>query len=172
MTHDAKETRQLVRGRRDAILDAAANAMHRARARRIRRARFLSAASVAALLSGVVATISRAPGTPRNASPFAIDFAIERTAPRRIDFATIAARRPDGDTDTDTGDGAGGTRALAIDFASVVPTGAPSTRRVELLTDREAEQALAESGLCARILRVSDRPLLVDCRTGARLAIR
>lgn len=170
MTHDARDNGSFVRQRRNAILDAAANAMHRARARRIRRARFLSAASVAALLSGVVATISRAPGTPRNASPLAIDFAIERTTPRRIDFATIAARRHDGGTDT--GDGAGGTRALAIDFASVVPTGAPSTRRVELLTDGEAEQALAESGLCARILRVSDRPLLVDCRTGARLAIR
>lgn len=169
MTHDARDNGSFVRQRRDAILGAAADAMARARARRVRRARILSAACVAALLSGVVASISRTTATPRDEPTLAIDFAIERTTRRSIDFVAVRARS----TDDAAGIGAnGGTRTLAIDFATVASMPAAPARRVDLLTDAEAEAALAESGLCVRILRVEGRPLLVDCRTGAPAAIR
>ena len=169
MTHDARDNGSFVRQRRDAILGAAADAMARARARRVRRARILSAACVAALLSGVVASISRTTATPRDEPTLAIDFAIERTTRRSIDFVAVRARS----TYDAAGIGAnGGTRTLAIDFATVASMPAAPARRVDLLTDAEAEAALAESGLCVRILRVEGRPLLVDCRTGAPAAIR
>jgi len=73
------------------------------------------------------------------------------------------------------------TRALAIDFQSV--TTAPESvdfaivrettvPLLDTLTDREAEQALAEAGYCVKIFRVRDQPMLVDCSTGAPAAIR
>ncbi len=173
MTHDARDNGSFVRQRRDAILGAAADAMARARARRVRRARILSAACVAALLSGVVASISRTTATPRDEPTLAIDFAIERTTRRSIDFVAVRARSTDDAAGDAAGIGAnGGTPTLAIDFASVASMPAAPARRVDLLTDAEAEAALAESGLCVRILRVEGRPLLVDCRTGAPAAIR
>ena len=73
------------------------------------------------------------------------------------------------------------TRTLAIDFQSV--TTAPESvdfaivrettvPLLDTLTDREAEDALVESGYCVRILRVRNQPMLVDCSTGAPAAIR
>ena len=72
-------------------------------------------------------------------------------------------------------------RALAIDFQTV--TTAPASidftvvrettvPLLDTLTDREAEQALEDAGYCVRILRVEDRPMLVDCATGAPSVIR
>ena len=74
-------------------------------------------------------------------------------APRAlaIDFQTVA------------------TAPGSIDFAVVRETAVPL---LDTLTDREAEQALEEAGYCVRILRVEDRPMLVDCSTGAPSVIR
>jgi hypothetical protein len=49
---------------------------------------------------------------------------------------------------------------------------ATSTPLLDTLTDDEAEEALAESGYCVRILRVDNRPLLVDCTTGRTAIVR
>jgi hypothetical protein len=68
-----------------------------------------------------------------------------------IDFATVAAR------------------PTTIDFAIVDSSTVPV---LDTLTDREAEEALAESGYCVKILRVEERPLLVDCTTGSVAVLR
>lgn len=68
-----------------------------------------------------------------------------------IDFASVAAR------------------PTTIDFAVVDSSPVPV---LDTLTDLEAEQALAESGYCVRILRVENRPLLVDCGTGGVAILR
>jgi len=61
------------------------------------------------------------------------------------------------------------TAPASIDFAVVRGTTVPL---LDTLTDREAEQALEEAGYCVRIFRVEDRPMLVDCATGAQSVIR
>lgn len=74
----------------------------------------------------------------------------ERVRPIAIDFQSIRATTE------------------SIDFAIVRETGVPV---LDTLTDAEAEQALVESGYCVKIFRVQDRPMLVDCSTGARAVI-
>jgi len=80
-----------------------------------------------------------------------------------------------------TASGPAAPRTLAIDFQTV--TTAPASidftvvrettvPLLDTLTDREAEQALEDAGYCVRILRVEDRPMLVDCATGAPSVIR
>lgn len=61
------------------------------------------------------------------------------------------------------------TAPESVDFAIVRETTVPL---LDTLTDREAEQALAEAGYCVRILHVRNQPMLVDCTTGAPAAIR
>ena len=86
--------------------------------------------------------------------------------------STMLARTSSSDTEP---------RTLAIDFATVGPL--PTTLDfavidssavplLDTLTDAEAEEALADSGYCVRIMRVGTQVRLVDCSTGALPTVR
>ena len=156
-----------VQRRRDTILAAAGNALDAARARRVRRARIVTAAVVLAIAA--VATMFR-PGRD-DATPEPRTVAIHGAIDGAIDGATHGAI--DGAT-------RGATRGAidfaivqefptAIDFATVGSTAGPL---LDTLTDDEVELALEESGYCARLMRVRDRVRLVDCSTGMPMVIR
>jgi len=152
-----------VQRRRDTILAAAGNALDAARARRVRRARIVTAAVVLAIAA--VATrlqLGRDDATPEprtvamhgaidGAIDGAIHDAIHGATRGAIDFA-IVREFP-----------------TAIDFATVGSTAGPL---LDTLTDDEVELALEESGYCARLMRVRDRVRLVDCSTGMPMVIR
>jgi hypothetical protein len=156
-----------VQRRRDTILAAAGNALDAARARRMRRARIVTAAVVLAIAA--VTTMLR-PGRD-DATPeprtIAIDSAIHGAIDGAIDGATYGAIH--------------GATHGAIDFAIVqeFPTtidfgtvGSTAGPLLDTLTDDEVELALEESGYCARLMRVRDRVRLVDCSTGMPMVIR
>ena len=156
-----------VQRRRDTILAAAGNALDAARARRVRRARIVTAAVVLAIAA--VATMFR-PGRD-DATPeprtVAIDGAIDGVIHDAIHGATYGAIH--------------GATHGAIDFAIVreFPTtidfgtvGSTAGPLLDTLTDDEVELALEESGYCARLMRVRDRVRLVDCSTGMPMVIR
>ena len=148
-----------VQRRRDTILAAAGNALDAARARRMRRARIVTAAVVLAIAA--VATrlqLGRDDATPEprtvaihGAIDGAIHDAIHGATRGAIDFA-IVREFP-----------------TAIDFATVGSTAGPL---LDTLTDDEVGLALEESGYCARLMRVRDRVRLVDCSTGMPMVIR
>jgi len=160
-----------VQRRRDTILAAAGNALDAARARRVRRARIVTAAVVLAIAA--VATMFR-PGRddatpePRTVAIHgAIDGAIDGAIHDAIHGATYGAIH--------------GATHGAIDFAIVreFPTtidfgtvGSTAGPLLDTLTDDEVELALEESGYCARLMRVRDRVRLVDCSTGMPMVIR
>jgi hypothetical protein len=156
-----------VQRRRDTILAAAGNALDAARARRVRRARIVTAAVVLAIAA--VATMFR-PGRD-DATPeprtVAIDGAIDGVIHDAIHGATYGAIH-------------GATHGVidfaivrefptTIDFGTVGSTAGPL---LDTLTDDEVELALEESGYCARLMRVRDRVRLVDCSTGMPMVIR
>jgi hypothetical protein len=156
-----------VQRRRDTILAAAGNALDAARARRMRRARIVTAAVVLAIAA--VTTMLR-PGRD-DATPeprtIAIDGAIDGVIHDAIHGATYGAIH--------------GATHGAIDFAIVqeFPTtidfgtvGSTAGPLLDTLTDDEVELALEESGYCARLMRVRDRVRLVDCSTGMPMVIR
>ena len=156
-----------VQRRRDTILAAAGNALDAARARRVRRARIVTAAVVLAIAA--VATrlqLGRDDATPEPRT-VAIDGAIDGVIHDAIHGATYGAIH--------------GATHGAIDFAIVqeFPTtidfgtvGSTAGPLLDTLTDDEVELALEESGYCARLMRVRDRVRLVDCSTGMPMVIR
>ena len=160
-----------VQRRRDTILAAAGNALDAARARRVRRARIVTAAVVLAIAAvTTMLQLGRDDATPEPrtvAMHGAIDGAIDGAIHDAIHDAIHGATR-------------GATRGAidfaivrefptAIDFATVGSTAGPL---LDTLTDDEVELALEESGYCARLMRVRDRVRLVDCSTGMPMVIR
>ena len=160
-----------VQRRRDTILAAAGNALDAARARRVRRARIVTAAVVLAIAAVTTRLqLGRDDATPEPrtvAMHGAIDGAIDGAIHDAIHGAIHGATR-------------GATRGAidfaivqefptAIDFATVGSTVGPL---LDTLTDDEVELALEESGYCARLMRVRDRVRLVDCSTGMPMVIR
>lgn len=160
-----------VQRRRDTILAAAGNALDAARARRVRRARIVTAAVVLAIAAVTTRLqLGRDDATPEPrtvAMHGAIDGAIDGAIHDAIHGATRGATH-------------GATRGAidfaivqefptAIDFATVGSTVGPL---LDTLTDDEVELALEESGYCARLMRVRDRVRLVDCSTGMPMVIR
>ena len=164
-----------VQRRRDTILAAAGNALDAARARRVRRARIVTAAVVLAIAAvTTMLQLGRDDATPEprtvamhGAIDGAIDGAIHDAIHDAIHGAIHGATR-------------GATRGAidfaivrefptAIDFATVGSTAGPL---LDTLTDDEVELALEESGYCARLMRVRDRVRLVDCSTGMPMVIR
>lgn len=127
-----------VAARRGAILANAGIAMDRARARRTARRRAAIAAT--ALVASVAAVFLTAPATTKR-------LGAPTPAPTlAIDFRVVERS------------------AQLVDFAFVETSREPAW--LDDITDIEAETALAESGYCARILRVENRALVVDCETG------
>lgn len=160
-----------VQRRRDTILAAAGNALDAARARRVRRARIVTAAvvlAIAAVTTRLQLRRDDATPEPRTVAMHgAIDGAIDGAIHDAIHGAIHGATR-------------GATRGAidfaivqefptAIDFATVGSTVGPL---LDTLTDDEVELALEESGYCARLMRVRDRVRLVDCSTGMPMVIR
>ena len=156
-----------VQRRRDTILAAAGNALDAARARRVRRARIVTAAVVLAIAAvTTMLQLGRDDATPEPrtvAMHGAIDGAIDGAIHDAIHGATRGATR--GAIDFAI------VREFptAIDFATVGSTAGPL---LDTLTDDEVELALEESGYCARLMRVRDRVRLVDCSTGMPMVIR
>ena len=156
-----------VQRRRDTILAAAGNALDAARARRVRRARIVTAAVVLAIAAVTTRLqLGRDDATPEPrtvAMHGAIDGAIDGAIHDAIHGATRGATR--GAIDFAI------VREFptAIDFATVGSTAGPL---LDTLTDDEVELALEESGYCARLMRVRDRVRLVDCSTGMPMVIR
>jgi hypothetical protein len=156
-----------VQRRRDTILAAAGNALDAARARRMRRARTVTAAVVLAIAA--VTTMLR-PGRD-DATP----------EPRTVAIDSAIHGAIDGAIDGVIHDAIHGATHGAIDFATVreFPTtidfgtvGSTAGPLLDTLTDDEVELALEESGYCARLMRVRDRVRLVDCSTGMPMVIR
>lgn len=128
-----------VHSRRATILAAAGDELQRARGRRVRNARLVTAGAFVALAAIAWTMLPRTSSTGDEHRTLAIDFATVGASPTALDFAVVDA------------------------------TSAPL---LDTLTDDEAEEALAESGYCVRILRVENRPLLVDCTTGRTAIVR
>lgn len=74
------------------------------------------------------------------------------------------------------------SRQLAIDFATVtdvagkldfgIVASVDATRLdFRAITDAELEEALGETGYCVKVVRLSEGVRLVDCSTGAELAL-
>ncbi len=156
-----------VQRRRDTILAAAGNALDAARARRVRRARIVTAAVVLAIAAvTTMLQLGRDDATPEPrtvAMHGAIDGAIDGAIHDAIHGATRGATR--GAIDFAIVQ----EFPTAIDFATVGSTVGPL---LDTLTDDEVELALEESGYCARLMRVRDRVRLVDCSTGMPMVIR
>ncbi len=156
-----------VQRRRDTILAAAGNALDAARARRVRRARIVTAAVVLAIAAVTTRLqLGRDDATPEPrtvAMHGAIDGAIDGAIHDAIHGATRGATR--GAIDFAIVQ----EFPTAIDFATVGSTVGPL---LDTLTDDEVELALEESGYCARLMRVRDRVRLVDCSTGMPMVIR
>lgn len=140
-----------IQSRRSAILAAAEGKMRHARRLRVRHARL----ATVALLASLGWLVARVPqrDAAHNSKPQAV------AGSHAIDFASVGAADPVSGVASD----------FAIDFAIVTRT---SSSLLATLTDDEAEAALAEEGYCVKILRVADRPLLVDCSTGQQAVIR
>lgn len=140
--HDASpETRALdlaVHARRGAILAQAGIAMDRARTRRATRRRVAMALTAIAAAAAAL-FLTTPPATKRGGASTGV-------ASLAIDFRVVERS------------------AQLVDFAFVETSREPAW--LDDITDIEAETALAESGYCARILRVENRALVVDCETG------
>jgi hypothetical protein len=150
-----RSIRPAVRANRDAILAAATGAMHAARARRTRSARIAAACAVVAIAALGAFVVVRERSSVEMTKTLAIDFAAVKEAPRLIDFESISG--------TDVGP--------RLDFQSVASNLGPRLDWL-VISDEEAERALAETGYCVKVVRTRDDVRLVDCSTGQQAVIR
>lgn len=127
-----------VHARRGAILARAGVAMEEARTRRATRRRVAMAVTAIAAAAAAL-LLNTPPATKRVGTP-------TDASSLAIDFRVVERSAP------------------LVDFAFVETSREPAW--LDDITDIEAETALAESGFCARILRVENRALVVDCETG------
>lgn len=155
--------RRSLSARRAAILEAAGVELALGRRRRSQRAGLAAGAALVVALSTLawlLTPFARHEPERRAASiELAIDFRLlDAPLARTVSFER--STRPPTD---------GVARARGVDFAV---SRAGRTLAIELLTDLETDDALAESGVCLRILRSGERVLLVDCATGGPGVVR
>lgn len=163
--------RPSVRARRAGILEAAGAELAFGRRRRSQRAGLAAGAVLVVALSALawLATplARHEPERRADSIELAIDFRLlDGPIARTVSFER--STRPSANSTTNsTADGAAAPRG--VDFAV---SHAGRMLAVELLTDLETDDALAESGVCLRVLRSGERVLLVDCATGGPGVVR